>query len=1599
MVFNERKRADARNGKGLRVAVAALTAVATLAGGGMVAATAMADGGGGWAPGSAGGVGGSVIGWAYEDNNNGGFGGATLDAFKKAVAKMGATYNNYNGGADKAANTAITMANNECVARFNDKHPGETANCRMVAVGVVATPTTHSYSGEGFADAPYWSDAWNKNIAPLAYRNNGASYKTSDGFSDAHERSVDSIAASQWNHSPVAIVIMLNQYEPVQPNYHLSVSTQAAEMSGQSGDTKDASDTITLSSDGSKTENVNGTATLHWRGIDGTEKTVAKRFTASNKGGATVSASFKDMDASWESWPAGKRWWDVDVAKQGNMAEAVSHKGENDGKESGEKNPTPPSKWLTNEAGDTVQDGNDSIASGSLYTAHIKAHSNASNRFWIYDTIETKDVVIGGTEQDDVSKVTVTDANGNIVPADISIDDSIDGKRVVKAHATAPHSGLYTLNVPQSAKPTGGDYKINDGSVACWNGDNGTGSLADCQTGNNDGVGKVTPTPDKVWVLDESGALVAEDKQWTNQQGVDQKTFLVGDQVGVVVNGSIPAHLLNPLASYSITDDLTGSIQWIDWKSGKVFVGGKDETDQFDIVIDRKAGTATATAKASYIAKTMFRNSASKVRFYLTGTIKKGATEGKKIQLTNKAYEKWNNETRPTNEPPVFVWTPNPNKAWAMKVGGKWQLTVDPAKSDKVGGDDKYYRLGDEVAAVVSGTLPTGLGRVPEIAWTDDFANVDSILDLKDTSNIKVYEQDTTDEANAGVNDLNKTGRDVTDQFDITAEGTKVTVSAKDSYEAAQKDLKTAKQISVVIPFDVNFDTVKLLESYGKAEGDELNTCADPKGDDLDNKGGQTVGGSTVDTNTPKICVTVPPIHKQVIAESSQGGDQSSIDTKTVFPGQTVEYTVRVDPQIPADQAYSVTAIKLSDTYSEYTTANKQTLEITDLGTGGIIPKSAYKVQWDEKAHSFEATFAKDWVAANWKAGSNPRVLLRFEAKVNEDAPTDKTVDNKAALTVNNGVTPSNKVENEPPVIKPSKQDTQKDPTINIDGKTALLGDKVYYRVNIDASRLTDTAYKVWRLGMVDDYDQEYLTLDAKHVEILDETGRDRTGEFNIQDKDGVLYAYAKLVDTEIPATGETVKGDPQPEDLKTYSESDEHDPLTQPAIEQTLLGHTYTVTMPMTVIKVTDGYTVKNKATQVLNKIRKDTNEVTNPLKPINPAKDVTVKVGGASANGKSIYKGRSFLYQLDSSILPANRAYPQVDKWDIVDSLDQAFDEYTGQWAVYATRDLLSGGEALASKGDRIAGSGFDSSKLGGDLFTLSAATVDGRNVVTIEATDRYRALVSDDSHEAGWRAYIHCKRLAVTDRHENQFTEHYNDKTLESNVVWTRTPDMTPSIDVQKWDRKSGWPNGDRDNSKDALTVSGDTEIVFTITNTSKTDPDTKQGAVFRTKDIKLEDSTIVGDGEVVDLKYPADWDTKVLKPGESVEVTGTLKGVTKTHTDRAKVTGTPLTECPVDTSAPFGDGTSDDESGSKPEAETESKSDDVVTIDGKDYCSDTKVESATDDWNGYRRTLAQTGAGIALIALAAVVVLGGGAALMAVSRRRKAKAPADTEGSEE
>ena len=957
------------------------------------------------------------------------------------------------------------------------------------------------------------------------------------------------------------------------------------------------------------------------------------------------------------------------------------------------------------------------------------------------------------------------------------------------------------------------------------------------------------------------------------------------------------------------------------------------------------------------------------------------------------------------------TWKPNPDKTWVKWTGKGWKLVTDPTKSNKTGADDNYFLDGDKVASAVNATVEKNLvkDQLKTFSIEDDYANADYLFDADGKSSIRVYEADADTAAQSSVDGIDAKGKDVTSLYDITVEGTKVTATAKASHLKELTGMASPKQVTLLVPGVINMangeGAAQARKDMGVGEGDETSFCtAGKNGHELTNSGAEVVNNQSVATNEPKICGYVPPVKKDVVSEASQGGDQDSVDGKVVFPGQRLEYQLTTQPKLPENLAYDVTDVAVTDTFDQYLVPDKQTLEVRDLLTGKTISKKRYKTTWDDEAHSFRLSFDDEYVKANWGKGRNPSVLVRFEGTVSETAPTDHKVGNQWGLTLNNSLTPSNKVYNEPPKLTPKKDDvSSKDRTVSIDGKTLLLGDTGNYILTLDAKDLSkdSTAYKVQRLGLVDDYDEEYLDIDQTKIEVLDSTGKDVTAKFNIQLKNGVAYVFAKTVDTEIPATGETVKGDPQPADLKEYS-TRKLDATKDPSIDQDLLGQEYQVVLPYKVAKVQDGKVVKNKAIQITNDLSRETNEVSNPLKPINPAKDVTVKVGGESIDGKSVYLNRTFLYQLDSSIIPANRAYPQVDQWKIVDPLNTEYDQYTGQWAVYATRDLYRDGKVLAAKGDKLAGNGFDSSKLGGELFT---ATADANGQVTVEATEAYRALVSaDNAHENGWRAYIQCKRLKVSERVENQFTEIFNDKEFQSNIVWTRTPDMTPSIHIEKYDVASGEQAGDRDDVKDALKMAGDSQqIAFKITNTSKTDPTTGEGAWYLAKDLKMVDKTIAGEGEVVDLKYPDNWDTLVLKPGESTIITGTLKGVQAggKHTNRVKVTGTPLVECPVTDqlgdqqpadgdqtgdSQSDGDGQSDTGTGTK----TDGDADDTtglkqVKVGDTTLCEDTTVESNTDDWNGYRESLAKTGATIAGILLAIVAFGAIGVALMGARRR--------------
>lgn len=207
-----------------------------------------------------------------------------------------------------------------------------------------------------------------------------------------------------------------------------------------------------------------------------------------------------------------------------------------------------------------------------------------------------------------------------------------------------------------------------------------------------------------------------------------------------------------------------------------------------------------------------------------------------------------------------------------------------------------------------------------------------------------MYEADAGTDRESSVTDIANHGRDVTDQWTITMEGTTVTATAGRAYREGLKGLKTAKQVTLLIPGKAAYANGKgagqVRDDFGKQASDELSFCTAPDGKALTNKGSQTVNTHTIPTNEPKICGYIPPVVKDVVGESSQGGDQASVDGRVVYPGQRLEYRLETQPHLPGNLAYSVSEVAVTDTYDEHLEVDKQTLEVTDLSTGRFIPKT-----------------------------------------------------------------------------------------------------------------------------------------------------------------------------------------------------------------------------------------------------------------------------------------------------------------------------------------------------------------------------------------------------------------------------------------------------------------------------------------------------------------------------------------------------------------------------------------------------------------------------------------------------------------------------------
>jgi hypothetical protein len=258
-----------KNSNGRRKTLALLATTTTLAGG-LTAGTAWAGGGGD--QGGTGGGGSAAQFWAYKDDATGSWG--FRDGPEQREPRHGLERRDH-GRFGRQGRQGVERRERGMRGRLPPEASGR-GRRRLPRRGRGRRPATGPPpacgNGSGVYDAKIWKDNWYKNIAPNEYLYAGSQhYHTGDGFSDDLSNSVDKIMERHVDSTRSIVVIVLDKYQLAPPDYTLSVATKASGTTTKAGDTQNVADTVTTSRNGSSiSENVTGTSTLRWTGVDGT---------------------------------------------------------------------------------------------------------------------------------------------------------------------------------------------------------------------------------------------------------------------------------------------------------------------------------------------------------------------------------------------------------------------------------------------------------------------------------------------------------------------------------------------------------------------------------------------------------------------------------------------------------------------------------------------------------------------------------------------------------------------------------------------------------------------------------------------------------------------------------------------------------------------------------------------------------------------------------------------------------------------------------------------------------------------------------------------------------------------------------------------------------------------------------------------------------------------------------------------------------------------------------------------------------------------------------------------------------------------------------
>ncbi|WP_414152246.1 LPXTG cell wall anchor domain-containing protein [Limosilactobacillus reuteri] len=730
------------------------------------------------------------------------------------------------------------------------------------------------------------------------------------------------------------------------------------------------------------------------------------------------------------------------------------------------------------------------------------------------------------------------------------------------------------------------------------------------------------------------------DKHWTNtnDQSVDNKVFIAGDDVSSKVSMTLPEpkNLAEKLKKVQVIDNFADFADKVDLKGYFITENGKDANDlyNFEVTKDHQIIATRKDPATTPGGIVILRAQWTLHKDVPTGTV-----------LTNKGSGQINDDLVPTPDRQIKTYTQDTDKHWINNGG---QVV-----------DGKLAINDGVVTARVDMTLPKSstLGsEIKKIQLTDDFSKFAKDVEVQ---GVHVFEgdKDVTNEYDIFIDPNGKvvaTRKDPSkvnnhqgelpvtmqavmnakDSLDTNNLVTKATGNLNNNLFAARAGLfnasfiqthvssangKINSQVDMQLPeTSEGVNKVAVTDDYtnfskyaqpgavhvyedGKEATANYTVSDDGAGhvtatrNNTENLNGGQVsmkvdykikgdipngtvlenhGSGTINDET--IPTNTPSITTYTQeAEKHWVEDDQIVDGRLVIDGSVAHAKVTTTLPDPSQLTDPLTNMSIKDDYSKFA----KDVDLTDVQVleNGKLATSEYNL---EKGDGFVIATRKDPAKT---PGGNAQLLLTFN--IHKNVPSGTKLENAGSSTINNHTVKTNT-----PWIETFLPNPTKDVVISVDNQKSLNGQKIELNQRFDyklvGADLPANVASIKEYGFHDDYDQAHDQYNAGYTVLLNQDVTLKDGTVLKKNTDVTKYT-TQVVDTE---------------NGKVDIEFDK-DFLSKIDTTKTSFGATAYLKMK----RVKSG-TVNNKYTNTINNIEFVSNEVTTttdePKKPETPQK-----------------------------------------------------------------------------------------------------------------------------------------------------------------------------------------------------------------------------------------------------------------------------------------------------------------------------------------------------------------------------------------------------------